>query len=88
MFGDAPRTAPFGLRNPSVYNLNASVRRSFNLTPERVKFIFAVDCQNLTNKVTFGGIGANVDSASFGTVSTATSNTGSRDFQFSGRVNF
>jgi hypothetical protein len=75
MFGDAPRTAPFGLRNPSVYNLNASVRRSFNLTPERVKFIFAVDCQNLTNKVTFGGIGANVDSASFGTVSTATSNT-------------
>jgi hypothetical protein len=88
MFGDAPRTADFGLRNPSVYNLNASVRRTFNITPERVKFVFAVDCQNVTNKVTFGGIGANVDSASFGTVSTATSNTGSRDFQFSGRVNF
>ena len=88
MFGDAPRTADFGLRNPSVYNLNASIRRTFNLTPERVKFVFAVDCQNVTNKVTFGGIGANVDSASFGTVSTATSNTGSRDFQFSGRINF
>ena len=53
-----------------------------------MKFIFAVDCQNLTNKVTFGGIGANVDSASFGTVSTATNNGGSRDFQFSGRINF
>jgi hypothetical protein len=88
MFGDAQRTAAFGLRNPSVYNLNASIRRSFNLTPERVKFIFAVDCQNVTNKVTFGGINASVDSASFGTVSTATSNTGSRDFQFSGRLNF
>jgi hypothetical protein len=88
MFGDAPRTQDFGLRNPSVYNLNMSVRRSFNVTPERVKFIFAVDCQNVTNKVTFGGIGANVDSSAFGTVSTATSNTGSRDFQFSGRLNF
>jgi hypothetical protein len=68
--------------------MNASIRRSFNLTPERVKFIFAVDCQNVTNKVTFGGIQASVNSAAFGTVSSATSNTGSRDFQFSGRLNF
>ena len=88
MFGDSQRSAAFGLRNPSVYNMNASIRRTFNVTPERVKFIFAVDCQNVTNKVTFGGINASVNSASFGTVSTATSNTGSRDFQFSGRLNF
>jgi hypothetical protein len=88
MFGDAPRTAPFGIRNPSVYNLNMSVRRSFNLTPERVKFIFGVDCQNVTNKVTFGGIQTNINSATFGTVTTATSNTASRDFQFSGRITF
>jgi hypothetical protein len=88
-FGDAPRVMPFdGLRNPSVYNLNAGIRRSFNLTPERVKFIFGVDCQNVTNKVTFGGIGVNVDAANFGAPTTATSNTGSRDFQFSGRLNF
>jgi len=88
MFGDAPRSAVFGLRNPGVYNLNLSTQRTFNLTPERVRFVFRVDCQNVTNKVTFGGIGASVNSASFGTVSTATSNTGSRDFQFSGRINF
>lgn len=89
MFGDAPRVLPFdGLREPSRYNLNASIRRSFNLTPERVKFIFAVDSQNVTNKVTFGGIGVNVDAANFGAPTTATSNTGSRDFQFSGRLNF
>jgi hypothetical protein len=89
MFGDAPRVMPFdGLRNPSVYNMNASIRRSFNLTPERVKFIFAVDCQNVTNKVTFGGIGASMDAANFGAPTSATSNTGSRDFQFSGRLNF
>jgi hypothetical protein len=86
--GDAPRTGAFGLRAPGVYNLNMSVRRSFNITPDRVKFIFGVDCQNVTNKVTFGGINTNVDSSTFGTVSSATSNTGSRDFQFSGRLNF
>jgi hypothetical protein len=89
MLGDAPRTASFdGLRNPSVYNMNAGLRRSFNLTPERVKFIFGVDCQNVTNKVTFGGIGVAVNTANFGAPTTATSNTGSRDFQFSGRLNF
>ena len=89
MFGDAARSGIFGLRNPSVYNLNMSVRRSFNITPERVKFVLGVDCQNVTNKVTFSGIGTNVNTPStFGTVSSATSNTGSRDFQFSGRVNF
>jgi hypothetical protein len=89
MFGDAPRVMAFdGLRNPSVYNMNASIRRSFNLTPERVKFIFAVDCQNVTNKVTFGGIGVSVNAANFGAPTSATSNTGSRDFQFSGRLNF
>jgi Carboxypeptidase regulatory-like domain len=88
-FGDAPRVMPFdGLRNPSVYNLNAGIRRSFNITPERVRFIFGVDCQNVTNKVTFGGIGVNIDAANFGAPTTATSNTGSRDFQFSGRLNF
>jgi hypothetical protein len=88
MVGDAPRTGAFGLRAPGVYNLNMSVRRSFNITPDRVKFIFGVDCQNVTNKVTFGGIGVGINSSSFGTVTSATSNTGSRDFQFSGRLNF
>jgi hypothetical protein len=89
MFGDASRVMPFdGLRNPSVYNMNASIRRSFNVTPERVKFIFAVDCQNVTNKVTFGGIGVSMNAANFGAPTSATSNTGSRDFQFSGRLNF
>jgi hypothetical protein len=86
--GDAPRTAAFGLRAPGVYNLNMSVRRTFNITPERVKFVFGVDCQNVTNKVTFSGIGTGINSSSFGTVTAATSNTGSRDFQFSGRLNF
>jgi hypothetical protein len=88
MIGDAPRVAPFGLRGPGVYNLNMSIRRTFAITPERVKFILGVDCQNVTNKVTFSGIGTGVNNSTFGTVSTATNNAGSRDFQFSGRLSF
>jgi hypothetical protein len=53
-----------------------------------VKFVFAADCTNIANKVTFSNIQTNVDSANFGQVASATSNTGSRDFQFSGRINF
>jgi hypothetical protein len=88
MFGDAGRVMPFdGLRNPGAYNLSGSVFRTFDLT-ERLKFVFRADCQNITNKVTFGGIQTSMNSAAFGTVSSATGNTGSRDFQFSGRINF
>ncbi len=86
--GDAPRMAPFQLRNPGVPNLNLGLRRTFNLRPERLKFVFAADCQNVANKVTFSGINTSIDSTAFGTVSSATNNGGSRDFQFSGRLNF
>jgi len=87
MIGDAPRSAPFGLRGPGVYNLNMGLRRSFKIVGSS-SFIFGVDCQNATNKVTFSGINTVVNSASFGTISSATSNSGSRDFQFSGRIRF
>ena len=79
---------------PSTYELDASLRRTFNLT-ERVKFIFEVTCLNVPNKVTFGGIStAWVDptasptaaaASNFGTVGSA---KGNRDFQLAGRVNF
>lgn len=85
--GNAPRSAALGLRNPGKYNLDMSLRRSFNLTPERVKFIFQVDCTDVTNKVTFGGINVtwSPGSTALGQVTSA---SGNRDFQFSGRVNF
>jgi hypothetical protein len=91
MIGDAPRIAPFGLRGQGNYRLNLAIRRDFGLT-ERFHFIFGVDCANVTNHVTFGNnaqnnqIGTNVNSASFGTLSFASSD--SRAFQFSGRVEF
>ncbi|HEX8712863.1 MAG TPA: carboxypeptidase regulatory-like domain-containing protein, partial [Terracidiphilus sp.] len=88
MFGDAPRTMAYdGLRNPGHYSLNGSVSRTFDIS-ERWKFVFRADCQNITNKVTFGSIQASMDNTNFGTVGSATGNTGSRDFQFSGRINF
>jgi len=83
--GDAPRTAPYQLWNPSTYELDASVRRSFDITPERVKFIFEVDCLNVPNKNTFGGIKTAWGSTNFGSVGSA---KGNRDFQLAGRVNF
>jgi hypothetical protein len=93
MIGDAPRGGAFNLRGPNNFRVTAGLRRNFDIT-EQIKFQFAVDCQNLLNSVTFGGggggtatsIGQNVNTATFGTLSTASSD--SRDFQFSGRISF
>jgi hypothetical protein len=89
--GDLGRVSPYGLRGPGIYRLAMSLRRTFDFT-ERAKFIFGVDCQNVTNTVTFGEnasnnqIGVNVNSATLGTVNFATAD--SRAFQFSGRFQF
>jgi len=91
MIGDLGRIAPYGLRGPGIYRLAMSLRRTFDFT-ERAKFIFGVDCQNVTNTVTFGEnasnnqIGVNVNSATLGTLNFATAD--SRAFQFSGRFQF
>lgn len=50
--GDAPRSIS-SLRTPSRYNDDAAIQRSFNITHERVKFIFRADCFDVSNKVTF-----------------------------------
>ena len=92
MVGDLPRIAPYGLRGPNIYRLTSAIHRQFDIT-DRAKFIFAVDCQNVTNHVTFGNnasnnsIGVNVDTpATFGTLSFASADA--RAFQFSGRFTF
>lgn len=92
MIGDLGRVAPYGLRGPSIYRLTSNLHRSFDIT-ERAKFIFGVDCQNVTNHVTFGNnsannqIGVNVDTPStFGTLNFASADP--RAFQFSGRFTF
>jgi len=88
MFGNAPRTMQYGVAGPSNYGLQASLQRTFKIYNDRAKFIFRADCQNVTNKTTFSGIGVNMNSSTFGQVTTATGNTGARDFMFSGRIRF
>jgi hypothetical protein len=92
MIGDLPRVAPYGLRGPNIYRLTSAVHRTFDIT-ERFKFVFGVDCQNVTNTVTFGNnasnnqIGVNVNTpATFGTLNFASADA--RAFQFSGRFTF
>jgi hypothetical protein len=92
MVGDLPRIAPYGLRGPNIYRLTSAIHRNFDIT-ERLKFILGVDCQNVTNHVTFGNnasnnsIGVNVDTpATFGTLGFASADA--RAFQFSGRLSF
>jgi hypothetical protein len=83
--GDAPR---HGLGStPSKYNINLSLSRSFDIARD-VKFIFRADCSDITNKVTFGGIGTTWSAASSSTFGEVTSVSGNRDFQFSGKITF
>jgi hypothetical protein len=91
MVGSLTRIAPYGLRGPGIYRLTSALRRTFDIT-ERAKFIFGVDCQNVTNTVTFGNnasnnqIGVNVNTATFGTLNFASGDP--RAFQLSGRFTF
>lgn len=91
--GDSPRSS-LNISNPSQYNLDAAVQRSFNVTPERVKFVFRADCFDVTNKVAFSmpqtqtwsqAEATNPGSTAFGKLTGA---SGNRKFQFSGRITF
>ena len=84
--GGAPRTAPFNLRNPSGYNLDASLKRSFPLVGERTKLTLQADAFNVLNNTVFGALGASWPSTSFGAVSRVANI--SRRFQFSGHITF
>ncbi|WP_245818006.1 TonB-dependent receptor [Granulicella rosea] len=86
--GDAPRTAPYGMHAPGKYNLDLSLRRTFNLTPERLRLVLEADGLNITNHPTFGTIGSVWSTAANSTFGTVGSASGNRDFQFAGRVNF
>ena len=71
-YGNTPRTLAFGLRNPSSFNQDLSVRRDFRIS--KVKLGLGVDVFNVFNTVAFGGIQTNITSANFGTV-TSQANT-------------
>ncbi|HEY1741666.1 MAG TPA: carboxypeptidase regulatory-like domain-containing protein [Granulicella sp.] len=86
-FGNAPRTAPHGLTGPGNFDLDISLRRTFNLhLGQGTKLSLQADLYNVTNYVFFGGIGTTLGSSSFGQVSSQVNNP--RAAQLSGRFEF
>jgi hypothetical protein len=88
LIGNAPRTAPLTLRGPGNQNLDAALRRSFNLPKDIGTFVFEVDCINVWNKVTFSNPAQTFGNTNFGQISSVSGSPGSRDFQFAGHFNF
>jgi len=88
LIGNAPRTAPLTLRGPGNQDLDAALRKSFNLPKDIGTFVFEVDCINVWNKVTFSNPASTFGNANFGQISSVSGTPGSRDFQFAGHINF
>ena len=86
LIGNAPVAAPYGLRNPSRWNLDMGLHRTFPLPWESAQFVFEADSINALNHVVFKGPGTTWGSSSFGTV-TGIANS-PRDWQFAGHFNF
>jgi hypothetical protein len=93
--GDVARTAPYGLRGPGNHNIDAALRRTFDLwKKEDVKFIFEASVFNAANHVWFGSpsstadgsIGSVTGSSSLGTIAGQANNP--RQWQFAGHINF
>lgn len=98
--GNLARNGAYGLRGPSNYDIDGSLRRTFNLTrSERVKLLFEADAFNSVNHVLFGTTSSNA-SGSIGESfsSSAAKSTGlgvvsgqanlPRQWQFEGHIVF
>jgi hypothetical protein len=68
-FGNTPRGAPYGLFAPSLLDEDISLRRQISIT-ERLKLALSGDFFNITNSVYFAAPGTNIDSSTFGQVTT------------------
>jgi len=95
VLGNTARTAPYGLRGPGNYNIDGSLRRTFDLwKSENVKFVFEASVFNAVNHVWFGSaastadgtIGSATGSSSLGVVAGQANNP--RQWQFAGHINF
>jgi len=96
VIGDVARTAPYGLHGPSNYDIDGTVRRTFDIWKDgRAKFIFEASVFNAVNHVWFGSPAATADgsigsqlggSQTFGTIAGQANNP--RQFQFAGHITF
>jgi hypothetical protein len=88
-FGNAPRTAPFGLTGPGNFDLDISLRRTFPLhLGEGSQLSLQADLYNVTNYVLFtsSSIGVTLGNSNFGQPSTQFNNP--RAAQLSARLEF
>ena len=84
-FGNLPDSAAFGLFGPYLLDEDASLRREF-VIHERMKLAIEAQMFNITNSVHFTAPGTNIDSATFGEI-TSQANL-ARKFQFNARITF
>jgi hypothetical protein len=84
-FGNLPRTAPYGLFSPALFDEDISLRREITLR-ERLRFSIEANCFNVTNSVYFNAPGTSIDSANFGQVTSQRSLP--RKFQINARFSF
>jgi Carboxypeptidase regulatory-like domain/TonB dependent receptor len=84
-FGNEPRSAPFGLTAPTLWEIDSTVRRNIKIY-ERLNFQIAADFFNVVNNVVFAAPATNIDSSNFGQV--ASTQNQARHIQFSARLTF
>jgi hypothetical protein len=85
-YGNVPRTAPFGLRGPTSYDIDMSLKKTITIH-ENWNAVADVSAYNLTNVVIFSPPAVNTHVPStFGQVSGQANN--SRDIQLALRINF
>lgn len=84
--GNLARTRPYGLRGPSTYDIDLSLKRNITIH-EKYKIQFDISAYNLTNVTVFSSPAVNTSSAgNFGKVSGQANLA--RDIQLAGRFNF
>jgi hypothetical protein len=83
-----PIPAPLQLRSPGNPELDAAMRKSFNMPKDFGTFVFEVDCINVWNKVVFSTPTATFGNSNFGQITSVAGSPRSRDFQFPGHLNF
>jgi hypothetical protein len=88
LFGDAPRTAPYGLVGPGTYQLDLAMVRSFPLhLTASSRLNFRAEWYNVTNHTFWSVADTKIDDSNFGTVTPSGSNN-RKAAQFSARIEF
>lgn len=89
LIGNAPRTAAWNLRNPSQYNIDASLRKAIPIF-KNLAFTFEADAFNVLNHANMGNPNAvwSRNSTTFGQITGTTSSYIPRSFEFAGHITF